>query len=137
MKKTILAIALLLASGSAQAQDSETSVFQPIITHQLQSIAKDDGASAYSDAAPLVQQKFPSADMFMSMVRNGYPQVYRNKSYSFGETGVDPAGRPYQKVQILGDDGALYDAIYFMEHEPDGSWKIAGCVMAKAKGDEA
>ena len=73
----------------------------------------------------------------MSMVRNGYPPVYRNKNYSFGETGVDSAGRPYQKVQILGNDGALYDAIYFMEQEPDGSWKISGCVVAKAKGDEA
>ncbi len=80
---------------------------------------------------------FPTPDAFMFMVRSQYPMVYRYKSFEFKEAGTDPSGRLYQHVQIMGEDSTVYDAIYYMQQQPDGSWKISGCVLAKAKGGEA
>jgi hypothetical protein len=127
----VLVAIWLAGSAPARADDLPEQAFQSIITHQLNAMAKDDNAAAYSDAAPNVQAIFPSADIFMNMVRNGYPPVYRNKSFSFTGTGTDPNGRVYEKVAIEGADGVAYKAYYFMEQQPDGSWKISGCVVLK------
>ena len=139
MKRIFLLLAISFFAQSALAEDNSTAneTFKSIITEQLQAIARDDGVSAYAEAAPIVQQIFPSPDLFMNMVRNGYPQVYRNKQYNFGDAGTDDAGRPFQKVEILGTDGARYTAIYFMERQADGSWKISGVVMAKEPETES
>ena len=139
MKRIILLIAMLFYPHLALAGDSPAAndAYKAIITHQLQAIAKDDGASAYSEAAPNVQKIFPSPDVFMNMVRSGYPAVYRNKQFTFGDAGTDGAGRPFQKVEILGMDGVRYEGIYFMERQPDGSWKISGVSMAQVEGRDA
>ena len=139
MKRIFLLLALSFFAHSAVAEDNSTAneAFKSVITEQLQAIARDDGASAYAEAAPNVQQIFPSPDIFMNMVQTGYPQVYRNKQYNFGDAGTDEMGRPFQKVEILGMDGARYAAIYFMEQQADGSWKISGVVMAKEPETES
>ncbi len=139
MKRLFLFLAITFAAVPALAQDnpSANEAYKAIITHQLKAISQDDAATAYSEAAPNVQKIFPSPDIFMSMVRGGYPAVYRNKQFSFGEAGIDPSGRPFQKVEILGMDGVRYEGIYFMERQPDGSWKISGVVMAQVEGSDA
>ena len=141
LRRTILIPLMLLAALMAKpvlAEDAlPTDTFKSIITHQLQAIAKDDAATAYGDAAPLVQQLFPTPDIFMNMVRSGYPPVYRNKQVVFDHAGTDPNGRPYQKVELFGLDGTMYDVIYYMQQQPDGTWKISGCVVAKAEGQTA
>ena len=139
MKRIFLLLALTIFAHPALAEDATAAneTFKSVITEQLQGIARGDGASAYAEAAPNVQQIFPSPDIFMNMVQTGYPQVYRNKQYSFGDAGTDEMGRPYQRVEILGMDGARYAAIYFMERQADGSWKISGVVMAKEPETES
>ena len=139
MKRIFLLLAISFFAHSAMAEDNSTTneAFKSIITEQLQAIARDDGASAYAEAAPNMQQIFPSPDIFMNMVQSGYPPLYRNKQYNFCDAGTDEMGRPFQKVEILGADGARYTAIYFMEHQPDGSWKISGVVMAKEPETES
>ena len=133
MKHLALLLALTLLTPSAIAQNSASANpdFQSIINQQLQAIAKDDAVTAYTQAAPNVQRIFPSPEIFMGMVKGGYAPIYRNKQYNFSESGQDESGRPYQKVEILGADGVRYTAIYFMERQADGTWKISGVVMAK------
>jgi Domain of unknown function (DUF4864) len=126
---TIFVLALFAGGAMADALPEDT--FKSIITHQLEAFAKDDGASAYSDAAPNVKAYFPTVESFMSMVQNGYQPVYRNKSYSFLGGGIDAGGRIYEKVQLQGADGITYQATYFMQQQDDGSWKISGCVILK------
>ena len=141
LRRTIfipLAILMSLAAKPGFAEDAlPTDTFKSIISHQLQAIAKDDAATAYEDAAPLVRQLFQTPDIFMNMVRSGYPPVYRNKQFVFDNAGTNPNGRPYQKVELFGLDGTMYDAIYYMQQQPDGTWKISGCVVAKAEGQTA
>jgi Domain of unknown function (DUF4864) len=39
-----------------------------------------------------------------------------------------------QRVIIRGDDGKVYEAIYSMEMQADGTWKIAGCQVLVVPG---
>lgn len=139
MKNLLILFALVSFTSFAKAQEIPTgdAEFRAVITQQMQAIAQDDASSAYAKIAPNVQRIFPTADIFMNMVRGGYPAVYRHKLFGFGEAGIDESGRPFQTVEILGADGARYTAVYFMERQEDDTWKISGVVMAKAPETDA
>ncbi len=127
--------AVPLASARAQSvNDADQAAFERIITAQIEAFRADDGPGAYAFAAPMIQQVFPTAEHFMAMVRQGYRPVYRPQSFRFGKAGQDAAGRPTQLVTIVGPDGKTYEALYTMERQADGSWKIAGCRLLEAPG---
>ena len=43
-------------------------------------------------------------------------------------------GKLVQPVQIVGPDGIPVTALYIMERQPDGSWKIGECVLTRGPG---
>jgi hypothetical protein len=134
MKLLPLVLGLFLLATPALADDTAQ---QAVIRHQLDAFKASDGASAYADAAPLVQQHFPTLDSFMAMVITGYLPVARNNGWQFGEAGVDEQGRNFQKVEINGADGQGWTATYFMELQPDGTWKISGVRLEQNQGTNA
>ena len=67
----------------------------------------------------------------MSMVRNGYAPVYRHKSFEFGESKTD-GGWITQRVHIIDANGEAWEALYTLEQQADGSYKITGCSLLKA-----
>ena len=126
----LLAILLLSLAAPARAAD-DVAAAQGVIRSQVEAFSRDDAAAAYSYAAPAIQEIFPQADIFMSMVRNSYAPVYRHKSFDFGEARVSD-GTIVQRVHIVDADGIAWEALYTLELQPDGSVKITGCVLLKA-----
>ena len=127
--------ALILWSAPLRAEAlsaEDKAAFQSVITGQIDAFRAEDGARAYSYAAPMIRQIFPNPDLFMNMVRQGYQPVYRPQSFKFGEAGFSASGRPVQRVTVVGPDGLTYEAIYTMERQPDGSWLINGCAIVRA-----
>jgi hypothetical protein len=132
-------IVMWLAMGTALAQgvaENDAREFQRIITKQLEAFRSDDGLAAYSYAAPAIKQIFPSPEIFMQMVRSGYPPVYRPQSFSFGKVTDEMSGRPTQRVTIIDAKGKAWIALYAFEKQPDGSWKIIGCTLVESQGGE-
>ena len=125
-----LTLSLPARADSLSPQDEAD--FRAIITDQISAFEADDAPRAYSRAAPMIRQIYPDADRFMGMVKQGYPSVYRPKSYSFGKAGFSASGRPIQRVTIVGPDGITYEAIYTMERQPDGTWQITGCALVRS-----
>ncbi len=123
----LFATVLINLIAPARAGDDVTAA-QTIIRSQEQAFAHDDAAAAYSYAAPAIHAMFPDADEFMAMVRRGYAPVYRHKSFEFGVGRADD-GKIAQTVRIIDADGNPWDALYTLEQQPDGSWKITGCVL--------
>jgi Domain of unknown function (DUF4864) len=113
---------------------AETAEFQRIISEQIAAFNTDDGAKAYGFAAPMIQQSFPAPEAFMAMVKSGYPQVYRQKEFHFEEAIEDATGRPGQKVAITDLGGKSWIALYSMEKQADGTWRINGCYLLPAPG---
>jgi type II secretory pathway pseudopilin PulG len=134
MRVAILLVALLLGLAAPAFAD-DTVAAQKVIRAQEQALARDDAAAAYSHAAPPLQRMFGDPDTFMAMVRSGYAPVYRHKSFEFGESRTTD-GRIEQDVRIVDANGVPWDALYFLEAQPDGSLKIIGCTL-KAVGTSA
>ncbi len=141
MLRSVLAVVLwaLMSMGCFAQTISETekSEFQRIIAAQISAFRADDGPTAYNYAAPVVRNIFPTPEIFMSMVKRGYPQVYRPQSFNFTEALIDPLGRPAQKMLVVGPDGKTYEALYSMEKQPDGTWRISGCTLLEIPGLDA
>jgi hypothetical protein len=126
-----------VAAFAQSISETEKTEFQRIIAAQISAFRADDGPTAYSFAAPVVRNIFPTPEIFMSMVKRGYPQVYRPQSFNFTEALIDPMGRPAQKMLVVGPDGKTYEALYSMEKQPDGTWRISGCTLLEVPGLDA
>lgn len=136
-KFLISALLFVFLLAPAQAENADQSAFQAVISGQLEAFKKDDGQTAYSFAAPIVKGIFPSAEIFMGMVKRGYEPIYKNTKYVFGDLATDSLGRPAQHVIITASNGKRYEAVYAMQQQPDGSWKIAGVQMVEIPSVDA
>jgi len=130
MRAIVLLLVFLFGLAVPAAAD-DVSAAQSVIRAQEQAFGRDDAAAAYSHAAPEIRQIFPQADIFMQMVRQAYPPVYRHKSFEFGEARA-ANGRIAQRVHIVDADGEAWEALYTLEQQPDGSLKITGCSLLRA-----
>ena len=134
MHRALFAFALvpMLVASMAFAGDAEIKAAQTVIDSQLKAFLADDGAAAYSYAAPNIHQLFPSADIFMGMVTNGYAPVRKPQTYSFGKVEQTGPTSIIQQVLIVGPDGKDYEAVYTLQQQADGSFKITGCSLRAA-----
>lgn len=121
-----LAALLVIYACSAFAGEAEIKSAQSTINSQLKAFLADDGSLAYSYAAPNVKRIFPSVEIFMGMVESGYQPVRRPRNYSFGKSEEMSATSIVQQVMILGTDGKDYEAVYTLELQPDGVYRITG-----------
>ena len=134
-----LALFLALAvSAPARAQEAippaDAAAIQQVIQSQLDAFQHDDWQSAFGYAAPSIQAKFVSPEIFSQMVRGGYPQVYRPMNVEFRELSSTHYG-PTQRVFVIGPDGHSYMAFYTMERRPDGTWRISGCHLVELEDE--
>ena len=132
-----LLIALILAlPGMARADSpvpgqADSAAIRAVISHQLGAFHHDDGQAAFSDASPGIQQMFHDPDTFMQMVKTGYLPVYRSSHVEFRDLGMVD-GKLVQQVYMVGPDGVAVLALYEMQRQPDGTWRINGCSIARA-----
>ncbi len=114
-----------LGAGNRQA-------IRSIIQSQLNAFQRDDGREAFSYASPGIRRSFQTPEIFMAMVRGGYAAVYRPRAVEFLETLVKD-GRTVQMMRFVGPDGVAVIAMYTMERQPDGTWRIGGVVLLRTE----
>jgi hypothetical protein len=124
--RTFILAAALLAPSLVLAGDAEIEAAQGTIEAQLKAFQAGDGALAYTYAAPSIKRIFPTADIFMGMVESGYKPVRNARNYAFGKVQEMGAGSIVQQVLITGPDGKEYEALYTLQLQPDGVWRITG-----------
>lgn len=132
MRRILAVLAFLPFLFSIAAHAGDEVAAQATIDAQLKAFLAGDNAGAYSYAAPNVKQIFPTVDTFMSMVANGYRPVQKPQSYSFGKFEWTGDGKIAQQVLLVGPDGKDYEALYTLELQPDGVWRITGVSLRAA-----
>jgi hypothetical protein len=140
MRGLTLPILALLAASATTPAVADPSAFdsadhagvEQTIRGQMDAFQHDDATGAFSFAAPDTQQRFGDAQTFLDMVRRAYQPVYHPRDVDFsGLTNQD--GAIVQRVELIGPDGAPYTALYTMEREPDGTWKIIACMLVPSQ----
>jgi len=129
MRFAVLLCLALAFAAPAYADDVANA--QNVIRAQEQAFTRNDATAAYSYASSAIKKLFPQADIFMSMVQNSYAPVWRHKSFEFGEARTE-GHWVAQRVHIVDADGEAWEAMYTLEQDADGGFKITGCSLLKA-----
>lgn len=133
MRRPLIVLAALISLLTpAIAGDAEVKSAQGSIEGQLRAFQTDDFAGAYSFAAPNVKTIFPTVDIFMGMVTTGYAPVRKPQNFSFGKSEEVSGTEIWQQVFVVGPDGKDYEAMYKLELQPDGVWRITGVSLRAA-----
>ena len=118
------------ADRPASLKAAEIDAIRGVISRQMDAFKRDDASAAFGFAAPSIQKMFGTPERFMTMVRRGYQPVYRPKRIAFRDI-VNVDGRLVQPVFVVGPDDVPVTALYVMERQAEGEWRIAGCVLAR------
>jgi ketosteroid isomerase-like protein len=112
---------------------TDSLAIRSVIEQQIQAFQQDDASKAFSFASPEIQKQFGNAQNFMSMVKDAYPAVYRPRSVMFDKLSM-VKGNQVQSVLLLAPNGTLMKAMYIMQKQASGSWRISGCYLVTADG---
>jgi len=139
VQRVLTALVLLLLALPAAAQQQELTAadrtaIQTIIERQLEAFRNDDAVGAFTFASPAIRAKFGTPEQFMTMAQTAYQPVYRPRHVAFKELRL-VEGVPTQTVLLVGPDGVPVMALYVMQKQPDGAWKIDGCSLMSFKGE--
>ncbi|GIL01575.1 MAG: hypothetical protein BroJett030_14740 [Alphaproteobacteria bacterium] len=126
----ILAAAVIVGALAAPAMaqniaEADARAVQSVIDSQIGAFRAGDDQKAYSFAAPGIKAVFPTVERFMAMVKGGYQPVYDPQSYRFGRN-LLVGDQVHQEVIITDRQGKLWQAVYTLSQQKDGSWKITG-----------
>jgi hypothetical protein len=116
-------IGAVVMAASAVAQDARAGITSTI-QGQIDAFLADDFATAFTFASPAIKGIFGTSDRFGSMVRQGYPMVWRPGSVRYLDL-EDRAGALYQKVLITDAQGVPHLLEYQMIETAEG-WQING-----------
>jgi len=139
VRRLILLAAMLLAGAVLARADepvapADAAAIQQVIQGQMNAFKVDDWNAAFAYAAPSIQTKFQSPQVFSQMVTQAYQPVYRPRGVEFREVKASEFG-PTQEVFVVGPDGLSYLAYYTMEKQADGTWRISGCFLVRAEDE--
>jgi uncharacterized protein DUF4864 len=124
-------LALPALGAEPAVSDADRGAIRALIEDQLAAFQRDDAGAAFGFASPTIRGQFGTAENFIGMVRRGYAPVYRPREVAFGAL-VGMEGRIVQKVLLVGPDGQPVTALYIMEKQPDGTWRIDGCLLTQS-----
>ena len=137
--RRLLSLTLVLVALPAFAQQpgviaADQEAIRTVIERQLEAFRQDDAAGAFAFASPAIQQRFGTPEVFMTMVKTAYQPVYRPRYVAFKDLSM-VRGVLTQSVLLVGPDGVPVTAMYLMQQQPNGMWKIDGCYLVSSKGE--
>ncbi len=116
------------------AEDSASnSLARSVIDSQIKSFQTGDHQAAFEHASPNLKKLFKNTDNFIRMVKSGYGAIYGAQSWTFGRSQT-VSGTYYQEVQLIGPNGNNWVAVYSMQQQTDGSWKITAVQIKRGDG---
>ena len=134
--RVVLALAFMLLALMLPAQaQTEEQAWQAVVSGQIEAFRAGDGEAALGFAGAGFRQQFSDPEVFLAaIVATGYGPIMGSRSHSFGPSTRLSETLVTQVVQLVGEDGSLYEAFYQMRHEPDIGWRVAGVVLRKQPG---
>ncbi|SEL97575.1 protein of unknown function [Roseovarius azorensis] len=125
-----LLFAVMISIGLTGVVRADESAVRSVISAQIEAFLAGDVTRAYGYASPFIQQKFGTPEIFGTMVREGYPMVWRPSDVNFLEI-EEIGGRLWQNVLVRDAGGVAHIVEYEMIEGAEG-WKINGVRVRKA-----
>lgn len=121
-----LALPLSSASAAEQVSEEDRRAIRAVVQSQLEALAVDDAEGAFALATADTRNRLRNSDTFLQIIKQRFTPIYRHQMAIFSVPEVI-AGRMVQIVRLTDKESAVWLAIYQMQKEADGTWKIDGC----------
>jgi hypothetical protein len=108
---------------------AEWESIKQVIGDQRSALVAGDAAGAFSHAAPGIRTQFGTPENFLAMVRAAYDALLAARYVEFLD-GAVIEGHVIQPLRLVAPDNTVQIALYVMQRQEDGHWKIAGCMLA-------
>lgn len=119
---------LVMTPAAAEVPLADRAAIQATIEGQLTAFLRDDATAAYGFASPTIQAMFQTPEFFMEMVRRAYAPLHRATGVRFRPPERTDNGIR-QPMVFRGPDGWFWLAIYTMQKQADGGFRIDGCTL--------
>lgn len=122
-------LSLTTCAHQGELTAADRIAIRAVIERQLEAFREEDAAAAFALASPEIQAKYGSPELFMIAVKTFYEPVYRPRRMG-GYTDLHVIdGQLTQPVLLVGPDGDFAVALYAMQKQAHGDWKILGCSL--------
>ncbi|MEO5701239.1 MAG: DUF4864 domain-containing protein [Casimicrobiaceae bacterium] len=119
-------------AADATLSKAEWLAVQQVIGQQLAALKTGRAEAAFGYAAPGIRQRFATPTAFLAMVATSYAELIAARHTEFLE-GAVIEGQVIQPLRLIAPDNKVSVALYIMERQPDGGWRIAGCAIAPSR----
>jgi uncharacterized protein DUF4864 len=116
--------AALAAEVPMRASDWKS--IKQVIAAQRAALVAGEGEKAFGYATPAIRAQFGDADIFMAMVQLEYSALLTARYTEFLEGAVID-GLIIQPLRLVDADNSVRVALYTMEKQKNGAWRISGC----------
>ena len=123
------AFATAAPAGTPTVSQSDWTAIRKVIGDQLVALKAGDGAKAMTYAAPGIREQFGTPENFMRMVREGYSALLNARRTQFLE-GAVIEDAIVQPLRLVLPDETVLVALYQMQKQSNGQWRIGGCWIA-------
>jgi Domain of unknown function (DUF4864) len=113
-------------AAEPEMRASDWKAIEQVISAQRAALVAGDGDKAFSYATPAIRAQFGDTDTFMVMVRVAYPALVTARYTEFME-GAVISGLVIQPLRLIDPDNTVRVALYTLEKQEDGAWRISGC----------
>ncbi len=135
MKHFIFVLCVIAGIGFGPSARAQQEPIRAVISAQIAAFEADDFDTAFTFASPTIQSIFGSAQNFGTMVKSGYPMVWRPDDLKFLAL-EERGGLLWQDVLVRDSQGALHILEYQMQ-QGDSGWKINGVNIRRATSGAA
>ena len=117
----------LIQAGQPLADPDRMAIRQTVERH-LDALAKNDAEAAFALASTRMRARAGSAQAFVDMVHDSYGAVVRPRVVFFQDITM-VGSMPAQRVMLLDARGRPWTAVFPMQREAGGDWRIDGCML--------
>jgi Domain of unknown function (DUF4864) len=115
--------------GGLPPRAADWSAIKKVIAEQRSALKSGNAAKAFSFATPAIRDQFGDAAAFIDMVRALYSALLTARYVEFLD-GAVVDGAVIQPLRLIDADHTVRVALYIMERQPHGTWRISGCRIA-------
>ncbi|HYH71192.1 MAG TPA: DUF4864 domain-containing protein [Methyloceanibacter sp.] len=116
--------------------DNDRLAIKDAVRDQLRALATLKAGDAFAQLAPSTQKYFGEPDTFLLQIAENVAPILSTKKFAFIGVGRDETS-VFQEVLITDEAGLKWQANFQVQRQPDGSWRVSGCVVDVARGQAA
>jgi Domain of unknown function (DUF4864) len=120
-------------AGETTLREAEWKAIRKVIAEQRTALIAGEAEKAFALAAPAIRNQVGNSRSFMTMVLQGYEAIIGAREVEFLDGDVINA-IVVQPLRLVGRDNNVRVALYTMERQANGDWRISGCQIAAPVG---